>query len=214
MFVELHAFDSLPEMTAPLLHVFIALWGLLDLFFGLSFFKITVKILMAFACAAAGATIALNLQPDSAPIFIGACVVGLIIGFLLGWHVYKLGVVVLAVFAGFVLSLPFAGVFGAQYALLVQGLAGLLAGGLVFIMMEPVIMASTALTGAFRLVFGAMFFLRGWNILDYISGQKSAQELMASSDKLVMAVVLLLAAVGFFVQFRNWHGKKTEKAEE
>jgi hypothetical protein len=205
--------QGLPALTAPVLHGFIVLWGLLDCFFGFRIFRATLKILGAFVFAVLGASIALSIVPGSVPILIVSCLVGLILGFIVGWYIYKVGIVALAICGGFILLAPFASSLGSNAVLIQCGVA-LFAGVLAFFLLEPVIIASTALTGAYRVMFGLMFFLGGPNLIDYIRGAKSFEKLLTSVDKLPMILTLLLAAVGMFVQFSAWHSSGTDKDEE
>jgi len=150
--MELHqirvttALKDIPALTAPVLHLAIALWGLVDCFFGLRLFTITVKILMAFAFGLAAAAVSLQLKPDSAAWLVGASVAGLILGLILGWVLYRLGVALTAVFAGFVLSVPLAAAFPAEYTFFIRCGVAALAGVVVFLLMEPTIIVSTAVT--------------------------------------------------------------------
>lgn len=215
--IQIPALKDLPTVTAPVLHLLIALWGLVDCLFGLKIFTATVKILMAFAFAAGAATLALQFHPESVPWLVGASVAGLIVGLLLGWYLYKVGVALSAVFAGFVLSAPLAAQCPAEYAMFVQGGVGVAAGILVFFIMEPAIIVSTALTGAFRLVFGlAFFFWSGPSLLDYMggNGNKNLMELFTGQNQTFALATLGAAAVGCFIQFRAWRAAHKGKDEE
>jgi hypothetical protein len=218
--MELHqirvttALKDIPALTAPVLHLAIALWGLVDCFFGLRLFTITVKILMAFAFGLAAAAVSLQLKPDSAAWLVGASVAGLILGLILGWVLYRLGVALTAVFAGFVLSVPLAAAFPAEYTLFIRCGVAALAGVVVFLLMEPTIIVSTAVTGAFRMVYGAAFFIGGVNLLDFVSGARGPMELFTGVSAPFAAIALFVAVLGIVVQFRaRYHGRE-EKAEE
>jgi hypothetical protein len=220
--MELHqihvttALKDIPTLTAPVLHLVIALWGMVDCFFGLRLFTITVKILMAFAFGMGAAAVSLQLKPDSAPWLIGASVAGLILGLILGWVLYRLGVALTAVFAGFVLSVPLAAAFPAEYTLLIRCGVAALAGVVVFLLMEPTIIVSTAVTGAFRMAYGAAFFLGGVNLLDFISGARAPMELFTGACTPYALMALFLAVIGIVIQMRaRYHGKaEKEEAED
>jgi hypothetical protein len=205
---------DLPALTAPALHGFIAVWGLLDCFFGLKIFKATVRILMAFVGATFAATLAMHFMPQSITALLVSSAVGLLVGIVVGWYVWKMGAVVMAVFAAFVLTSPIAAQLAPTYAVILPAVAGLLAGILVFVMLEPVIIGSTAMTGAFRLVYGVAFFMGGPNLLDYISGGKGVQDLFLGGDWRLAGLTLLLAAAGCYVQLLFWRARKPKKAEE
>lgn len=208
---------QLPALVAPVLHAFLVLWGLLDCFFGFRIFRATLKILMAFAFAVLGASVAARIMPGSVPAFLVAGVVGLIVGFVVGWYLYKAGVVVMALFGGFVLSAPFVAGMGAN-AFLAQCGVALVAGVVAFFLLEPIVIASTALTGAYRVLFGVLFFMGGQNLMDYIEGGASYEDLFLGMDKVPMYATLLLAALGGFVQFSAWRREgrpaKEESAED
>jgi hypothetical protein len=205
--------QELPALTAPVLHGFIALWGLLDCFFGFKIFRATLKILTAFAFAVLGASIAARLVPDSVPVFVIACAVGLILGFIVGWYIYKASIVAMAMFGGFVLAAPFVSTMGAN-AFLAQCGVAVAAGILAFFLLEPVVIVSMALTGAYRVVFGLMFFMGGQNLMDYISGAKPFETLFTGAGKLPMLATLLLAAAGGFVQFASWRSERAAHGDD
>jgi hypothetical protein len=205
--------QELPVLTAPILHGFIALWGLLDCFFGFRIFRVTLKILMGFAFAVLGASLAARIVPGSVPVFLIACAVGLILGFVVGWFIYKAGVVAIAMFGGFILAGPFVAAFGAN-AFLAQCGVAVAAGVLAFFLLEPVVIAATALTGAYRAVFGLMFFFGGKNLMDYVGGAKHYDELFVNADRVTMFVTLLLAAVGGFLQFASWRRESAVKDDD
>jgi hypothetical protein len=213
--IQIPALKDIPAVTAPVLHLLIALWGLVDCLFGLKIFTATVKILMAFAFAAGAATLSLQFYPESVAWLAGAAIGGLIIGLLLGWYLYKIGVALSAVFAGFVLSAPLAAMCPPEYAMFVQGAVALVAGIVAFFIMEPAIIVSTALTGAFRLVFGlAFFFWHGPSLLDYMGGKKPLMELFTGQNQTFALATLGAAAVGCFIQFRAWRAAHKGKDEE
>jgi hypothetical protein len=205
--------QELPAHTSAILHGLIALWGLLDCFFGFRIFRATMRLLMGFIFAVAAATLALRIVPESVPVFLVSCAVGLVLGFLVGWYVYKLGVVAMAVLGGFVLAAPFVSSLGAN-AFMAQCGVALACGLLTFLLLEPVVIASTALTGAFRVMFGVMFFFGGQSLMEYICGTKSFESLFVNMGKLPLVLTLLLAVVGCFVQFASWRGEHSKDEDE
>jgi hypothetical protein len=204
---------QLPALVAPVLHVFLVLWGLLDCFFGFRIFRATLKILMAFAFAVLGPSVAARVFPGSVPAFLVAGVIGLVLGFVVGWYLYKVGVVAMALFAGFVLSAPFVAGMGAN-AFLAQCGVALAAGVVAFFLLEPIVIASTALTGAYRVVFGVLFFMGGQNLMNYINGGASYEDLFLGMGRIPMYATLLLAALGGFLQFSSWRREGRSSKEE
>lgn len=198
-----------------LLHVVIALWGLADCFFGLSIFKISVRFLMALAFAVGGAALVSNFMAAGVVLMIVAGVVGLILGFLIGWHVYKAALVIAAVLAVFILVQPLSASAGPALSFLLPCAAGIIAGILAYLVMEPAIILSTALTGAFRCVFGAAFFLGGPSLLDYMNGHRPLATLFAGDGRLFCVATLVLAALGAWAQFAAHarHGNRSEDEE-
>ncbi len=212
---------KLPEMkellalSAPLLHGLIAIWGLLDCFFGLKIFKATVRILMAFIGATIAATLAMHMWPESVTALLVCSGVGLVLGILLGWYVWKMGLVLMAVMAGFIFASPLAAQLSPAMALLVPCAIGLVCGLLVFVILEPAVIGSTAVTGSFRLVYGAAFFIGGPNLYDYVSGEKTMHDLLVGGDWRLALATLLIAAMGAYLQFHFWRkGKAPAKQEE
>jgi|GEM_PF-3437735 len=213
---QISVLKELPALTAPVLHGLIALWGLLDCFFGLKIFKATVRILMAFVGATFAATLAMHFQPESVLTLLICSAVGLLAGILVGWYVWKMGLVVMATLAGFMLAAPFAAQLAPTYAVLVPAAVGLIGGVLVFLILEPAVIGSTAITGAFRLVYGLAFFIGGPNILDYVSGDKRVEDLFMGGDIKLSIAMMVLAAVGCYFQYSIWNkGRaKKKKAEQ
>jgi hypothetical protein len=202
-------------MTAPVLHGFIALWGLLDCFFGLGIFKATVKIMMGAVGAVAGAAISLHFWPESMQALLVALSLGLVAGILLGWYLWKASVVLTAVLAGLVLSAPLAASLGEPWVSILPIVVGVVAGALVFILMEPVIIGATAITGAFRLVCGASFFLFGYpNLLEFVGNKKEWGSMIANSDLRIAGATIVVAAIGCYVQMLIWHKHAPAKHEE
>jgi hypothetical protein len=211
---QISALKEFPPIALPLLHALIALWGLADCFFGLLIFKVTIRIFMAFAGAVGAAAIAAQYYPDSGAVFFGACVAGLVIGFIIGWFVCKIGIVVLSVFAGFVLIAPFAATLGQPWDAVVPCVVGIIVGLLAFVLLEPVVIASTALTGAYRLVFGTAFFLGGPSIMDFVGGARRYDEMFTGTGRWIFVITIAIAAIGCYVQFSSWRGRKKSADEE
>ena len=115
------------------------------------------------------------------------------------------------------LSAPLAAMCPAEYAMFVQGAVALAAGIVAFFVMEPAIIVSTALTGAFRLVFGlAFFFWQGPSLLDYMGNinDKHLMELFTGQNRNFALATLGAAAVGCFIQFRAWRAAHKGRDEE
>ncbi len=201
-------------LSAPILHGLIALWGLLDCFFGLKIFMGTVRILMAFVGATVGATLAMHFWPGSVGALLGAAGVGLLAGILIGWYVWKMGLVLMAVMAGFMFATPFAQALSTNYALILPLGAAVLAGVFVFLMLEPAVICSTAMTGAFRMVYGAAFFMGGASLLDYVGGEKNVEDLLLGGDWRLAVGTLAAAALGAFVQFHFWRKSRPAPSRE
>ena len=210
---QLPAIKDSSLLTLQILHGLIALWGLADCFFGLSIFKISVRFLMALAFAVGGAALVSNFMHGSVVLMIAAGVVGLVLGFLIGWHVYKAAIVIAAVLAVFVLVQPLSASTGPALSFLLPCAAGIVAGILAYLIMEPAIILSTALTGAFRLVFGVAFFLGGPSLLDYVNGHRPLAALFAGDGRLFCLATVVCAALGCWAQFAA-HARRSPRSDE
>lgn len=198
---------------APLVHGFLAFWGFLDCFLGFRIFRMTVSILVAFAGAAIGVSLAMEYFPESLAALAGFAFAGLVIGALLAWYVYKLGIFVLGFCFGAILVAPFTGMVEQVPEWAVTAGAGLIAGILAVLLINLMVMAATALTGAFRLVYGIAFFLGGPSLLVAVEQPDDLMPVIRQAP-LLFILTLLLGAIGFYVQRSSSEKDKKAGKEE
>ena len=195
---------------APLIHGLIALWGLVECFLGFRIFRAAVRVLMAVFGMALGAGIATTYFADTlTSLGIGAAV-GLICGLLLGWYVYRLGVFAMGFFLGMVLSAPFSNVLGPDLPWVVGAGAGVAGGLLALLLINLMIMAATAFTGAFRLVYGAGFFFGGPSLLVLLNDPEHYGAL-ATAQPLLSFLTLFVGGLGFYYQYKSSRPRKKEE---
>ncbi len=192
------------------IHGVVALWGLIETFFGFKIFKVTVRILMAFAGAGLGAYVAVSYQPESLLALGVGAGAGLIVGLVLGWFMYKLGIFVLGFFLGTVIAAPFSNALGPDMTWAVAGAAGLVCGLITLVLINLMVMAATSLTGAFRLVYGVAFFFGGPSLLMLIQ-DPNQYGVLARDEPLLAGITLLVGAIGFYFQYASNKPRKKEE---
>lgn len=198
---------------APLLHGFLAFWGFLDCFLGFRIFRMTVSILVAFAGAAIGVALALEYFPESLAALAGFALAGLVLGGLLAWFVYKFGIFVLGFCFGAILVAPFTGMVEEVPDWAVTAAAGVLAGILAVVLINLMVMAATALTGAFRMVYGVAFFFGGPSLMVAVERPDDIMPIIRDAP-LLFILTLLLGAIGFYIQRTSSEkGNKAAKEE-
>lgn len=210
LMAEAQTSPEMLETLAPILHGLIALWGLLDCFWGFRIFRFTVRILAAVMVASVGASIALHYFPGSLLALGGFAVGGLIVGALLGWYLYKVGVFILGFFTGTLIAAPFVGHVAPQWEWVVLAGGGLVIGVLSVLLVNIMIMAGTALTGGFRLVFGTAYYFGGPSLIVATTNPGGAT-FVVQDHPMLFAGTLGFAAVGFLLQ---WNAHRKSKGED
>ncbi len=189
------------ETFSPLLHGLIAFWGLLDCFLGFRILKATVRVLLAAAGAVAGFSIVMNWRPDSLVLMLGGAIFGLIIGAFLAWQLYQIAVFFMGFFFGALLTSPFSSLLDPAYDWVIPAAGGLVGGLLAVSLIKPALMAATALTGAFRLVYGVAFFFGGPSLMFFMRDLDTAL-LQLDNTRILFGITLFIAAIGFYSQWR------------
>ncbi len=185
-------------------------WGLLDCFFGYRIFRVAVALLGALVVGLFVAGLATQWFGSGDLVFWTSFAGGAVLGFVISFAAYLVGVFLAAFSFGYVLVLGLSPVLGTSATLLVGALAGAVCGVLALVMQRLFVSAATAFTGAFRVALALAFFLEGLDWQYYLRSPEQVPALIAGRWW-VAAVILGLGLVGLAVQLRTApKGKKTE----
>lgn len=205
----------LDERALPwlIVHGFLVLWGLLDLFFGYRIFRALLGIFGAFIGALAGAWLVSGLMDGWMGPAIGG-LAGLICGGFLAWYVSVAGIALLGAGAALALAVPLlAGRVDAPWEDVALAGAMVVGGLLAAVAVRPLLIVATSLAGAFRVVFGGAFLLGlGPNLFllraatadpdqEVAAPAGGLAETLTGGNELLAWLVLAVAAVGVVVQF-------------
>jgi hypothetical protein len=187
-------------------------WGLLDVFFGYRVFKITLAVLGGLIGGLFGHAAGVAMGFGSMGGLIGF-IVGALLGAGLAWLLY-----IAAVFlAGFGFGATLAVLLLAQFHQMVAMLSGCvlgIVGGFVAVKLQQMlIILSTSLLGAFRVVVALSFFTHRMDWLWYVQNPQDVPALI-DSNTWMMPAILVLAAVGVFTQFSQGGAPAGKKAKE
>lgn len=187
-------------------------WGLLDVFFGYRVFKITLAVLGGLIGGLFGHAAGVAMGFGSMGGLIGF-IVGALLGAGLAWLLY-----IAAVFlAGFGFGATLAVLLLAQFHQMVAMLSGCvlgIVGGFVAVKLQQMlIILSTSLLGAFRVVVALSFFTHRMDWLWYVQNPQDVPALI-DSNTWMMPAILVLAAVGVFTQFGQGGAPAGKKAKE
>ena len=170
-----------------LLHILIIVWGLADCFFGYRIFKLTLTML--------------------------GMVMGAALGVYLGGTLFDGGLIAMS--SGFLLGFGVGVSFASHFMEPLAGsllnillVIGVLTGILSIFLVKVMIIVITAVTGAFRVVYGAGYLVGGYNLIDAITDPASLPTALAESDGLFWTMALTSAA-GVLVQFHSRKRRRT-----
>ena len=188
------------------------IWGLVDCFFGYRVFKFTVALLGA----AIGAILAYHLFAkilglSGVVIWIGFGF-GAIVGGILAFGLYLVGLFFLGFTLGFTLVPGLWHTTDKGVLLIVGAVAGIVCGVVAMLIQKLLVTAGTAWTGAILVLLGGAFFIEG---LDWSRYAASPQEIgVLMSDRPWMLVgFLVLGAAGFLAQLTG-HKRAKAKSEK
>ena len=184
-----------------LLHILIIVWGLADCFFGYRIFKLTLTVLGVVTGAALGIFLGGALFDGGLIALSSGFLLGGILGGALAFYVYLAGVFVLGFGVGMILAAPLLDPIGGSL-LNILLVIGILTGILSIFLVKVMIIVITAVTGAFRVVYGAGYLVGGYNLFDALTDPESLQTALAESDGLFWTMALT-AAAGILVQFHS-----------
>ena len=117
------------------------------------------------------------------------------------------GVFVLGCGGGVILAAPLLEPFWGS-AINILLVIGVLSGILSIFLVKVMIVVITAVTGAFRVVFGASYLMGGYNFFDAITDPESLPTALAESDGLFWTMAIT-AAAGILVQFHSRKRRRT-----
>ena len=182
--------------------IVLGLLGIVECFFGYRFFRIVLAIVGFFV--GAGIAIAL-VNTDQSAVNLLAGVIGGLIGATIFYFLYFLGTFLAGIALGATVAAILAGNLGlTASATNIVVLVGAVIGGILgFVLSKYIIMLSTAVTGATQIVYALLLLLPGTHVL--VQGNRVDFRLDQSQGLLVTLGILLLAAVGFAVQYGMNH---------
>jgi hypothetical protein len=174
--------------------------GLIDCFFGYRAFRYALGLLLGFVGLGVGAYFAYQYGDSSWTMALIGAAIGGILGVILSAAFFKGALVATGAMMGYAILAPLIGDLEPWLQLVVLvigcGIFGLVAIGVATIG----IMAATAITGSFRIIYGGWYLVGGPSVLSVAQEESGGWHLLASSQEPFIAMVLL-AAVGFAVQF-------------
>lgn len=189
------------------------IWGLLDCFFGYRVFKFTVGLFGIAAGAVLGHQLCVEvLGIAGAARWIGLGI-GAIVGGVLAFGLYLVGVFIL----GFSFGFMFAPAFfqqSSELTMLAIGVgAGLICGIIAVVAQRLIISICTAWSGAIRVILGVAFFSEGLDWSFYAAYPQQVGVLL-SERRWMLVVFLALGAAGLFAQFAGGKRAKPKEAKE
>lgn len=190
-----------------LLHILIIVWGLADCFFGYRIFKLTLTMLGMVMGVALGVYLGGTLFDGGLIAMSSGFLLGGFLGGALAFYVYLAGVFVLGFGVGVILASHFMEPLAGSL-LNILLVIGVLTGILSIFLVKVMIIVITAVTGAFRVVYGAGYLVGGYNLIDAITDPASLPTALAESDGLFWTMALTSAA-GVLVQFHSRKRRRT-----
>lgn len=185
------------ELGYQVLCGLIAVWGLLDLFFGLRIFKLTLALLGFFLGLAGGIALAEHYAGGAFAYILTGALLGAILGGLFAFSLYKIGMFCFAALAAYAFVAPWAGQLDPMLAQWLPVLVAAVVGLLVVLLVEPVIIIITAFSGAFRAFWGGYGLLispvYAWQVIRAPHGIETGPLWMSLS-------IIGLGALGLYVQ--------------
>ena len=153
----------LPHLVSGML----AIWGLLDCFFGYRIFRYTVAALGFLCGGLAGAAIGFTYFPEPTWVPVAVAFGSAVFGGFLAWSLLQFGLALLGSLSG---GLLVSSILTPEDGLLywIPLCAAALIGALLAVfLMRVMVVLLTALTGSFRFVIGVGFFFGGIGFLEF-----------------------------------------------
>lgn len=174
--------------------IIVAALGAAECFYGYRLFKIALAIGGFFA----GMVIVAIVSDDSSLLLTLA---GGVVGALICYYVYILGVFILGVFLGLLLGATVNIAFGADINNGIIGLVALACGVLAIFYQKFYIIVSTAFSGASGIVFGISSLLKGDDLAEI--GLSLAFGTFSRDNQLQGLAILVLAILGIVYQYKT-----------
>lgn len=196
--------DALAEMAEPTNTIGAAvllIWGLVDCFFGYRIFRVAVALLGALVVGLL-ATGAAGQAGYSEAVCWVALAVGAVVGLVLSFSLYLVGVFLAGFSLGYVAMLGLVSVTGTAAIQLAGAVAGAVCGLLALMMQRYVICAATAFGGAFRVMLVLAYYVDGVDWLAFFRNPEAMPAMIAS--RLWFPVgMLCIGLFGLVVQLRS-----------
>ncbi len=179
--------------------IIMGILGIIECFFGFRFFRLVLAVLGFFI----GAALAIALvSSDQNLVVIIAGLIGGIIGATLFYFLYFVGTFLAGLFLGATLAGILAGDLNlaANAATIVIVIGAVIGGALGIVLSKYIIMLSTAVTGATQIVYAVLLLLPGVRFLP--TATQVQIRLQSPQSLIATIVILILAAIGFSVQYR------------
>lgn len=191
----------------------LALWGLVDCFFGYRVFKFTVILLGAAAGAVLGHQLVvevLGIAGDMRWVGLG---VGALLGGVLAFGLYLVGIFILGFSLGFMLAPGFWPDSERLTLLAIGAGAGIVCGIVALVAQRLLIAVGTAWSGSVRVVLGLAFFTEGVDWTFYAGNPQQVGVLLSERTWMLVAF-LALGAVGFVSQVAGGRRGRQKAAEK
>lgn len=178
------------------------LWGLVDCFFGYRIFRFAVGLIGAMVGALLISGAVAQWFPGNEPAYWIAFASGAIVGAVLSFSFYLVGVFLAGFSLGYVVAVGLVPVTGPAVTLLAGAVAGAVTGVLALLLQRVLISAATAFGGSFRVALAAAFFV---DKLDWQFYLRSPDQIPALLVGRWWVTVLMfgLGVCGLLVQLRS-----------
>lgn len=193
---------TLPTEDPYILGIYgaIVLTGLVNCFWGYRIFKYSLAVLLTLAGAAGGAYLATELQVASQTYVLAGIGLGALLGLVVSFVFVRAAGAVAGALLGYALITPNLAGFEelVQWGILLGGCGlGALFGVL---LANPVITLAMAFMGAFQVVYGALFFIDGTQLLALGEDPAAGWELL-SARRMPFVIMVALGSLGAVAQF-------------
>jgi hypothetical protein len=183
------------------------LWGLVDCFFGYRIFRFAVALLGALVGGLLFSGAVTQWFAGNEPLYWIALAVGAVLGAVLSFLFYLVGVFLAGFSLGYVVAVGLVPFTGPAVTLLAGAVAGAATGLLALLLQRFLISASTALGGAFRVALAVAFFAQGLDWQIYLRSPDQIPALLVGRWW-VTVLMFGLGLFGLLVQLRSTPARK------
>jgi hypothetical protein len=180
--------------------ILIILFGIVNCFFGYVYFRLLLGVWGFFM----GGALGISLASDGAPIVVlAAGLIGAIIGALLIYLLFRVGVLLIGALLGYALTAALLAALGINENIFVLSLGGAATFALLALFMNRVfIIVLTAFSGASAIITGVSLLLDAERITRAFAERRFAP-VSAETPLIVGVFWLLLAVAGIIIQYRS-----------